>query len=380
MSSARTDRWLIIALFFTVISPLVAAPPDKKSSKSPPRSDKAADKKTDQAALEKLIRRLGSDSYKDREEAMKELRRLGKPALEGLRTAASSSDDKEILRRAAALVDRLLDPPYSKRYKESVKLLEEKKDYRKAAALLKEAAEMYEKDPEIPRATTGSSDQPILAEIYLHLARARRGYEAYEEAGRAYSRATYYYNYNYGKRGQIDAEWKKMIDELLAQWNKGIKARIAKDVGLKALTGKYPLVVLHSRRYAGGGYLKSAYSFIDETADEDKHHNRVQVLFDNGGKGNTFTINMTTDQKNLMVDLGNVEFTKDPDPKKVDPDSDNFWVPDRCKVVEGHVYLERILDGDGNKFYTVLKVIAADKRSRYVAFIWRRLPGGKVVK
>jgi hypothetical protein len=55
-------------------------------------------------------------------------------------------------------------------------------------------------------------------------------------------------------------------------------------------------------------------------------------------------------------------------------------MPGRCKVVEGHVYLERVRDDSGNKFYVVLKVIATDKDSRYMAFVWRRLPGGKVVK
>jgi len=171
-----------------------------------------------------------------------------------------------------------------------------------------------------------------------------------------------------------------MIDALLAEWEKGVKAKIAKDAGLKALVGKYPLVILHTRRFAGGSYFKSAYSFIYETSDQSKHFNDVHILFDNGPGENTFNINMTTAQRNLVVDLGEVDFTKDPDPKKVDPDSDNFWIPDFCKVVEGHVYLERVRDVHGNKFYVVLKVIAADKDSRYMAFIWRRLPGGKVIK
>jgi hypothetical protein len=48
--------------------------------------------------------------------------------------------------------------------------------------------------------------------------------------------------------------------------------------------------------------------------------------------------------------------------------------------VEGHVYPERIRDDDGNKFYVVLKVIAADQDSRYMALVCRCLPGGKAVK
>jgi tetratricopeptide (TPR) repeat protein len=331
------------------------------------------------ADIERLVRRLGSDSFADREEAMKELRRLGKPALEALRSAAADSKDKEIRRRAAELLDKLLEPPYEKQFKEGERLLG-KKEYRKAVTAFLQAAELYRKDPAIPRAEAGLNDQPMLAEIYLHLARACRGMEDYGGAAGAYGRATYYYNYNSRKRDQIDHEWRTMIDALLKRWEKEVTAKIDKNVNLKAVAAKYPLVILHSRRYAGGGYLQSAYSFIDETADDRKHHNGVQLLFSDGPGDNTFYINMTLGQQNLAVDLGDGDFTKDPDPKKLDPDSDNFWVPGHCKVVQGHVYLERVRDDNGNKFYVVIKVVASDKESRYLAFVWRRLPGGKVVK
>ena len=49
-------------------------------------------------------------------------------------------------------------------------------------------------------------------------------------------------------------------------------------------------------------------------------------------------------------------------------------------AVEGKVYLERVRDTEGNNFYVLFQVIAVDKDSRYMAFLWRKLPGGKVVK
>jgi tetratricopeptide (TPR) repeat protein len=311
---------------------------------------------------------------------MKELRRLGKPALEALRAAAANSDDKEIRRRAAELVDRLLEPPYDKQFKEGVRLLDAK-DYRKAVAALKQTAELYENDPTIPRAVQGRSDQPFLAETYLHLARAYRGLEDYAEAARAYHMALTHSHFNRAKRQQLEREGHAMADDLLTHWEKIVKAKVKKDAALTALVAKYPFVILHARRFAVGGYFKCAYSFIYDTSDESKHFNDVQIQFDNSGSGgNTFSINQLSGQRNLAVDLGEVDFTKDPDPKKVDPDSDNFWAADECKVVEGHVYLDRVRDERGNKFYVLLKVIAADKDSRYMAFVWRRLPGGKVVK
>lgn len=372
MSSLWKKRWLLLTLLMTpcpVHVGLFAAQPDPQPESKP----------VNQPAMERLIRRLGSDSFADREEAMKELRRLGKPALEALRTAAANSKDKEIRRRAAELLDKLLEPAYEKQYKEGVRLLE-KKDYRKAVTILRQAAESYRNDPTIPRADQGLTDQPLLAEIYLRLARAYRGLDECDNAGSAYNRTLYYYNYNLQKRREIEGEWRAMIDNLLERWEKQVRAQIDKNAGLKTLTSKHPLVMLHSRRFAGGNYFKSAYSFVEETADENKHRNYVHILFDNGGDNNTFNINMTVGQRNLVVDLGAIDFTKDPDPRKVDPDSDNFWVPDGCKVVEGHVYLERVRDDAGNKFYVLMKVVAADKDSRYMGFIWRRLPGGKVMK
>jgi hypothetical protein len=370
MSRSWKNSWLILALLITTC-PANAEPPG-----TPPKP--AESNRATQPDIELLVRRLGSDSFADREEAMKELRRLGKPALEELRRAAANSTDPEIRRRAAAILDPLLDPPYSKLYKAGVQLLE-KKEYGTAKASLNQAVELYRKDPTIPRADAGTSDQPILGDIYLHLARACQGSEDYEGAAGAYHGALYNYNYNLTQRQQIEGEWRAMTGDLVQRWENDIRAKIGKDRDLQAIAAAYPLVVLVSRRYAGG-YFKSAYSFIDETSDDRQCHNGVHFLFDNGSHDNTFEINMTTAQRNLVVDLGPINFTKDPDPRKVDPDGDDFWVPGSCKVAEGHVYLERVRDDAGNKFYVVLKVIAADKQSRFLAFVWRRLPGGKIVK
>src|SRR5207248_1414221 len=82
------NRWLLLALLLTTC-PAHAEPPGAQP--------KPADSKpVTQPDIELLVRRLGSDSFADREEAMKELRRLGKPALEALRHAAASSTDVEV--------------------------------------------------------------------------------------------------------------------------------------------------------------------------------------------------------------------------------------------------------------------------------------------
>jgi hypothetical protein len=106
----------------------------------------------------------------------------------------------------------------------------------------------------------------------------------------------------------------------------------------------------------------------------------VQIDFSNGGVGNRFTFNHTVGQHNLVVDLGKVDFEKDPDPKKISLGTAGVqcsW----ATAIEGHAYLERVRDDfAGDNFYVVFQVVAVDPHGRYMAFLWRRLPGGKVVK
>src|SRR5207253_11404207 len=95
---------------------------------------------------------------------------------------------------------------------------------------------------------------------------------------------------------------------------------------------------------------------------------------------NNFEIHMVTNQHNRVIDLGPVDFEKETNAEKLAKQSNNPWVEQTCKSVEGHVYLERVKDDKGNDFYVVFKIVALDKDSRFMAFVWRRLPGGRVVE
>jgi hypothetical protein len=173
----------------------------------------------------------------------------------------------------------------------------------------------------------------------------------------------------------------EVLAELMRQWEKDARDRIKKDAKLKALAMKHHLVVLHSRHlYMARDYKQSAYSFIHETSDVAKHGNDVQLLFHNGGSAKTFCFNMIGGQENLIVDLGTADFAKDPDPAKISIDHKGVFTSCPVLAVEGKVYLERVRDTEGNNFYVLFQVIAVDKDSRYMAFLWRKLPGGKVVK
>jgi vacuolar-type H+-ATPase subunit H len=60
--------------------------------------------------MKRSIDQLGSDRFKDREQATQELSKLGKSALPSLKEAAKSRDP-EVRRRAQQLIERMEAPP-----------------------------------------------------------------------------------------------------------------------------------------------------------------------------------------------------------------------------------------------------------------------------
>jgi hypothetical protein len=371
-------RAVLVCSFAIVLIPLPSQVPDANRDEKAAPKTKAAQNEADSAAIvKKLIEQLGDEDYAKREAAMKRLQTLGKPALNALREAAKNSQNAEIRRRAERLVERL-DPrtdPLEQMLKEAVQF-EEKKEFAKAAELLdklfKQAKEAYSPGPAAPLA-----DIPFLTEVSLRSARVRKQLRSYELAANAYHLARYYSPVNDQKRDEIKRECSVMVSELLAGWENVVKKKINDDARLKRLMQLYPLVLLHTRRFAGGGYFQSAFSFLYETTDEAKHHNDAQLIFDNGMGDHTFHV---VGRENRIADLGKVDFTKDPDPAKVGVADKPKWSSEDCKANEGHVYLEEIKDARGNHFYVVFQVVATDNDSRFVAFIWRKLPGGTEVK
>src|SRR5262249_28094104 len=57
--------------------------------------------------VERLIRQLGAEGFRDREAADKALKSIGEQALEPLRKAARGNPDPEVRRRAKALVESI---------------------------------------------------------------------------------------------------------------------------------------------------------------------------------------------------------------------------------------------------------------------------------
>jgi hypothetical protein len=342
------------------------------------------DDKPSAAEIKKLIEQLGSSQFAERVAASKRLQEIGKPALANLQKAAAETKDAELRRRAKDLIEKISpessDTPWESLLKQGIREETADKDFQKAVETLTKAEKLARQKFHPNRQLAPPKDIPILTEIHLHLARCYRELNESQKAGNAYGVSEYYSNYDNEKRKEIVQEWSEMTDQLVSRWEKTIKDKIDKNAELEKLVAKYPLVVLHSRRFAPGTYLKSAYSFKYETTDEEKHGNDVQILFDNGNGEKTFEINMTTDQKSLVFDIRTADFTKEPDPNKLEIDAKQSWQKGNVKATEGHTYLEKVEDGRGNRFYVLFHVLAVDKDSNYIAFVWRRLPGGTIKK
>jgi hypothetical protein len=71
-------------------------------------SGKADLPQTGQPEIQRLIRKLGSENFQEREAASRDLAAIGEPARSALRSARDSSD-LEVRRRAARLVELLVD-------------------------------------------------------------------------------------------------------------------------------------------------------------------------------------------------------------------------------------------------------------------------------
>src|SRR5260370_2223611 len=216
------------------------------------------DDKPTASEIKKLIDQLGSSKFAERETASKRLQEIGEPALDDLRKAAADGKDAELRRRAKDVIQKISpetsEAPWEALLKQGIREATTHQNYKKAVEILTKAGKLAEEslrpNPTIPN----QPGIPILAEIYLHLARSHRAIENWQQAGNAYNRATR--DSNSEKRKEIHREWSEMTDKLVAGWEKTVKTAIDKDGELKKTADKYPFVVLHYRRFDRGGDLK----------------------------------------------------------------------------------------------------------------------------
>jgi RNA polymerase sigma factor (sigma-70 family) len=354
------------------LAPAQAPGPVAPRNEAQPKQKAPNTGSPDAGMIRRLITQFASPTFAEREAATKELRRIGEPALAPLREAAQGNSALEVRRRAEEVARGIVNDAIDRLLKQESQ--EEEIHNKKISQILQRVTELARERLQADGSTPRGQKDPFLSDAYLRLARAQKSLGETNAAAEAYQQAEAYCN----DAQKIRAMQQEMFATLLPLWEQTVREQIAQDPAWKALAAKYPLVLLHSRRFVPGGrYLQSTYSFLYETADERKHYGDVQLQFDNGRGDRTFQVNMVTNQKNTVVDLGNVDFTIDPNPAKAD-----FEGPDRQQheAIQGHVYLQKVADTNGNRFFVLFKMLAVDEQSRYIAFIWRRLPGGTIVR
>jgi hypothetical protein len=177
----------------------------------------------------------------------------------------------------------------------------------------------------------------------------------------------------------VAQEKKETIEQLMPKWEKDVKDRMSRDPRLRVLAAKYPLVLLHSEKlYTDGRTLgRSAYSFIHESTDEKVFKEGAQMVFHDYLMPANFRC---FGRDVLVVRLEATDFEQKIEPAKIPinhPGILTHVFP--IDVAEGETYLQRIRDEKGNNFYVVFQVVALDGQCRYMAFLWRTLPGGNHV-
>ena len=96
---------VLLATLFAVQDPTPVQDPRPEST--PPAAKQEPQTAPDAARLEELVRKLGAESYRDRLEAEKQLREIGKDALPALREAVEQGVDPEAGWRAKRLVRQI---------------------------------------------------------------------------------------------------------------------------------------------------------------------------------------------------------------------------------------------------------------------------------
>jgi membrane-associated protease RseP (regulator of RpoE activity) len=103
------------ALYILAIVALMFPPATSRAQNRPPPAAAAAAQDNpaapSDADIRKLIVQLGSDDYDAREQAVKRLREIGKPALPHLKAALAATADIEVANRARALIRRIETRP-----------------------------------------------------------------------------------------------------------------------------------------------------------------------------------------------------------------------------------------------------------------------------
>src|SRR5262245_34247453 len=103
------SRWIVVLVIALVLGFAPSAESFAQEKKPDAKSEEPAVPKPmaeQQKRIDQFVKQLGADSFDEREQAQKELEKIGLPALASVRQAAKSTE-AEVARRAGDILERL---------------------------------------------------------------------------------------------------------------------------------------------------------------------------------------------------------------------------------------------------------------------------------
>lgn len=168
------------------------------------------------------------------------------------------------------------------------------------------------------------------------------------------------------------------IEYFTKEWKAALERKIAADPALKELTNRNRYYFIHSKtHFRTPDFNNCGFNFIQNTMEQQLHQGEVHFAYHISGEPKIIDVNITPGSSNLIADLGPIDFEKNVDPRSIDVTRPDGWYL-TAKAREGHVYLIRIFDERGSRFFVQVKIFHVDPNGDYIAFVYRILPGGVV--
>lgn len=168
------------------------------------------------------------------------------------------------------------------------------------------------------------------------------------------------------------------IEYFTKEWKATLERKIAADPALKDLTGRNRYYFIHAKAlFRTPDFNNCGFNFIQNTMEQQLHQGDVHFAYHVSGEPKTIDVNITPGSSNLIADLGPIDFDKNVDPRSIDITRPDGWYL-TAKAREGHVYLIRVFDERGSRFFVQLKIFHVEPNGDFIAFVYRILPGGVV--
>lgn len=168
---------------------------------------------------------------------------------------------------------------------------------------------------------------------------------------------------------------KERMEHFSGQWKATLDRKIAADPALKASIGRARYYFIHAKSlWKTQDFNNCAFNFMLNSMDQEVHKGDVHFAYHASGEAKSIDVNVGPGTNNLIADLGTIDYNQNVDPRSIDVTRPDGWLL-TAKAQEGHVYLIRVFDERGSRFFVQLMIFHVDPNGDYIAFVYRVLPG-----